>query len=407
MIVAAETASKQSSRAVRALIAGNLVNSFGNGLFMTVSAIYFTRSVGLTAAQLALALAVAGGSRLVASAPTGHLADRYGPREVLVVAACLNGIITGTLVLVSGPAWLVVAMGLQGIADSAGNSARGALVAGSVPADQRVRTQSILRSVTNLGITLGAAVAGIALHLDTATAYRSAILGDALTFVVAGVVILAVPRLVPVPAPPGTRRLEALRDRPYLAVMFLAGVLGIQYGLIEVTLPLWLVQRTEAPRWMVSVLLVVNTLAVVLFQVRASRNVRTVHDSGRALRRAGFIIAVACAVFALASGQPAIVAAVVLVAGALVQVTSELLFAAGTWGLAFGLAPAHAQGQYQGIYGMSLSLGAMVGPALTTSLVLGAGRFTGGWPGWLGLALIFLAAGLAVPPVTRWALATR
>jgi hypothetical protein len=34
-----------------------------------------------------------------------------------------------------------------------------------------------VRDVDTLGITLGAAVAGVALHLDTAAAYRAAILG--------------------------------------------------------------------------------------------------------------------------------------------------------------------------------------------------------------------------------------
>ena len=40
--------------------------------------------------------------------------------------------------------------------------------------------------------------------------------------------------------------------------------------LLSLVIPLWIVQRTEAPTWTVSALLVLNTLSVVLFQVRVA-----------------------------------------------------------------------------------------------------------------------------------------
>jgi MFS family permease len=387
-----------------------LINTFGNGLFMTVSAIYFTRSVGLSAGQLAFALAIAAATRLIAGVPMGHLADRLGPREVLVVCACLNGLVTATVVFVNGVGWLAVILAVQGIVDAGSNSARGALIAGALPADQRVRTQAFLRSMTNLGITGGAAAAALTLHLDTKLAYQATILADSLTFVIAGLMVLGVVRLAPLPSPPGGRKLVALTDRPFMIVMLLTGILGIQYGLLGVAIPLWTVQRTSAPVWLVSVLLIVNTVGVVLFQVRASRGVKTVSDAAKALRLASAVIAVACVIYAFAAGQSVWVAAAILIAGAAVHVVSELLLAAGTWSLAFGLAPAHAQGQYQGVFGMSMSLGNLAGPALTTALVLGTGGphgFSGGLPGWLALGAMFVVAGIATPPVVRWALSTR
>ncbi len=48
------------------------------------------------------------------------------------------------------------------------------------------------------------AAAALTLHLDTAIAYKTTILADSIAFVIAGlVVLLAVVRLAPVPAPPG------------------------------------------------------------------------------------------------------------------------------------------------------------------------------------------------------------
>ncbi|GAA1718409.1 MFS transporter [Fodinicola feengrottensis] len=398
------------SRTGRVLAAATLINTFGNGLFMTVSAIYFTRSVGLPAGQLAAALAVAAAARLIASVPMGHLADRVGPREVLVVCACLNGLVTASVVLVDGVVGLALVLAVQGVLDAGSNGARGALIAGALPTDQRVRTQAFLRSMTNLGITGGAAAAALTLHLDTAVAYKTTILADATTFVIAGVMVLGVTRLAPVPAPAGGRRLVALADRPFLLVMLLVGVLTMQYGLLEVAIPLWTVQRTHAPAWLVSVLLIVNTIGIVLFQVRASRDVTTATAAAKALRLSSVIIAVACAIYAFAAGQGIWVAVAIMVAGSVVHVVSELVLSAGTWGVAYGLAPPHAQGQYQGVFGMSMSLGNLVGPALTTVLVLGTGGphgFGGGLPGWLALGALFVVAGAAAPPVVSWALRTR
>lgn len=384
--------------APRVLATSTLVNRFGTGLFLTVSAIYFTRSVGLSTAQLAAALTIAALVRLVVSAPLGHLADRLGPREVMAVAAGLEGLVVATLVLVHDVTGLVVVLVLQALADAASYGARGALVANAVPREARVRTQAYLRSMTNLGFTLGAAGAGVALHLDTPTAYQLTILGDAVTYLLAGLVVLRLPHLAPVPAPDSGPRLVALRDRPYLAVTALNGILCVHYGLLEVAVPLWTVQHTQAPRWIVSVVLMVNTVAIVLFQVRASRNVRTVAEAARAQRAGGFVIAAGCVVYALAAGHGAWVAAGVLVIAAAVHVAGELLQAAGSWGLGFGLAPAHAQGQYQSVFGMGQSFASLVGPALTTALAVGAGL-----PGWVALAVMFAAAGAVMPALARWA----
>src|SRR3954469_2906974 len=76
---------------VRALALVTLVNTTGNGVFFTLSALYFTRIVGLSVAEVGLGLGIAAFAGLLAGVPVGHLADRRGPREVMVV---LLGIVT-------------------------------------------------------------------------------------------------------------------------------------------------------------------------------------------------------------------------------------------------------------------------------------------------------------------------
>ncbi|MFI7518333.1 MFS transporter [Micromonospora globbae] len=386
----------------RTLALSTLVNTVGRGTWLTVSALFLTRSVGLTVAQVGVALSVTALVSLVASTPMGYLADRHGPRGLQLAALVASAVCTAALVAVrSFAAFLVVGV-LMAVADSATRGARGALIAGAVPADQRVRTRAHLRAVTNVGISVGAVVAGVGLAADTRAAYVALILLDCVTYLVAAAILLRLPEVPPVPAPTHGPRLIALRDRPFLAFTVLDGLMSMHFGLLNIALPLWIAGHTRAPHWLISGCMMVNTVMVVLFQVRASRGTEDLPGAGRAARRAGAVIAVACVLFAASGGVPAPVAVPLLLGGALVHVVGELWHAAAGWGVSFGLAPAHAQGQYQGAYAMGMQLGSMVAPVVVTTLAVGWGV-----PGWLLLGGLFLLLGALVPPVVRWAGRTR
>ncbi|MEU4715088.1 MFS transporter [Micromonospora purpureochromogenes] len=386
----------------RTLALSTLANTVGRGTWLTVSALFLTRSVGLSVREVGIGLTVTALVSLVASTPMGYLADRHGPRGIQLGALVASGLFTAALVAVrSFPTFLVVGV-LMAVADAASRGARGALIAGAVPADQRVRTRAWLRAVTNVGISVGAVVAGVGLAADTRAAYVALILLDCVTYLLAAVVLLRLPPVPPVPAPTHGPRLVALRDRPFLAFTVLDGLMSMHFGLLNIALPLWIADHTTAPHWLISACMLVNTVTVVLFQVRASRGTEELPGAARAARRAGVVIAVACALFAASAGVPTPVAVALLLAGALVHVVGELWHAAAGWGISFGLAPARAQGQYQGAYGMGMQLGGMVAPVVVTSLAVGWGA-----PGWLVLGGLFLVLGALVPPVVRWAARTR
>ncbi|MBB5112169.1 MFS family permease [Micromonospora echinospora] len=386
----------------RTLALSTLVNTVGRGTWLTASALFLTRSVGLTVTQVGVALTLTALVSLVASTPMGYLADRLGPRGLQMAALLASAGCTAALVAVRSFTGFLVVGVLMAFADAANRGARGALIAGAVPPDQRVRTRAYLRAVTNVGISVGTVLAGFALAADTRGAYVMLILLDAATYVLAAAVLLRLPPVPPVPAPAHGPRLIALRDRPFLAFTVLDGLMSMHFSLINIALPLWIAGHTTAPNWLISVCLLVNTVVVILFQVRASRGTEDLTGAGRASRRAGVLLAVACALFAAGGGVPVAVAVPLLLTGALVHVVGELWHAAAGWGISFGLAPAHAHGQYQGAYGMGMQLGSMVAPVVVTTLAIGWGA-----PGWLVLGGVFLLLGALVPPVVRWAARTR
>ncbi|MFJ7629777.1 MFS transporter [Streptomyces sp. NPDC097595] len=384
------------------MILANMVNALGTGLYQTVSALYLTRSVGLTAGQVALGISVGAAAAVVAGIPLGHVADRRGPRNLLVLTFLVQCLGSVCLTQVrSVPAFLAVSV-LTGVSLAGTRGAQGALIAQLVPADQRVRTRAVMRGTANMGLAVGSVIAGLGLVADSRPWYVGLILGDAATFVLAALATMRIPAVSPSHAPRVGPRLAALRDRSFLAFTVLDGLMSMHFYLLELALPLWIARATNAPRWVVSALFCINTASVLLLQVRATKGTDTVAGGVRAARRAGLAIGLACVLFALAGGRSTWLAVGLLAFGALAHVAGELWQSAAGWSISFGLAPADAHGEYQATYATGLSLSRILAPAVITLLVVG-----GGVPGWLLLSAMFVSIGLLISPVVQWADRTR
>ena len=148
--------------------------------------------------------------------------------------------------------------------------------------------------------------------------------------------------------------------------------------------------------------LLVNTVAVALFQVRLSRGADTVPAAARTMVLGGAWILAGFALIALTGGRGLWAATSLLLAGAVVHVVGEMIGSGGQWGVQMGLAPQERQGQYQGFAGVSFSLASVLAPPLVALLCVDWGG-----PGWLVMGgLVVVAAALNVP-ASRWALRTR
>ncbi|WP_189763205.1 MFS transporter [Streptomyces xanthochromogenes] len=385
----------------RVLIAASFVNRVGNGLFNAAAALYFTLIVGLPAAQVGGALTIAGVVGLCAGVPGGHFADRRGARTIMMVALVVQAVAMAALVLVESWTALTVVATVDQIAAAVGGAAWGALVA-RVGRDRPARFRAKLRTFVNLGVVLGTVGAGLALAAGTRGAYVALILGNAASFAVCGALLLLLPRYPVLPAPPQERRLLAFRDRPYLVFTVLYGGMGLQYPVVSLLLPIWIAEHTAAPRWTVAALFAVNSAFCVLLQTRIGSRIETPHDGGRAFRTAGLLFLVSCPLMALAAYTPVWAAAALVLAAVFVHSLGEVWESSAGFALGFGLAPEHAQGQYQGLLGLGFSAGQALAPAILTTVVLGLGA-----TGWLLLALCFAALGAAGPSVARWGLRTR
>ncbi|MEV8624970.1 MFS transporter [Streptomyces sp. NPDC051079] len=384
----------------RALLFAQLSNSVGDGAFYVTSALYFALVVGLSAPQIGAGLAVAWGIGSLAGVPLGHLADRRGPRGTSVLLALATSGAVASFLLIRAFVPFLIAATVYAAAQSGLAAARQALLAGLVEPAARVGMLARIQATLNAGLAVGAALGGLALHAGTRGAYLAVFALDALGFLVCALVLRTLP---PLPgtgtAADGAARFDVLRDRPYALLTLLNALLLLRLPLLSLALPLWIVERTAAPGWTVSALFVLNTGAVMLFQVRAARSVTGLPEATRAVGRSSLVMLVSCAVFAVtAAGFGPWPTVAVLVLGAILQVIAEMRHSAGSWQIGLGLAPADRIGQYQGFYGTGVPVARTLGPLLVTALLIG-----GGAAGWLVLGGIFLVAGLATGPAVRWA----
>jgi MFS family permease len=388
---------------LRMLAVATLVNTVGNGATMTAFALYFTHAVGIPATQVGLAMSVAALAGLLVQVPIGNLADNRGPRELLSQLMVLAGVSTLGLMLTHNIAVLCLVLAVQGVFDRGGSAVRSGLIARLAEGAKAVAFKAYLRAITNVGISVGALLGGLALAIDRTWAYLAVFGIDAASFMVASLAVRRLPFVEP--APPraeGAPRLQVLHDVPYVVVSVLTGLFAIHFFVMELAVPLWLATRTDAPKSLVAVVLLLNTVSVALFQVRLSRGASTVPKSARALAFAGAWIVSGFGLIAFSAGRSAWTAGVLICAGALVHVVGEMVGSGGQWGLQMGLAPRERQGQYQGFAGMSFSLSAIVAPPLITVLCIDWGT-----PGWFVLGGIIATCGLLSLPAAAWALRTR
>jgi MFS family permease len=382
-------------RASRLLIVVALVDSLGTGLFLSGSAVFFTRSAGLTTTEVGVGLTVGGMCALLTLTPLGMLADRIGPRPAAVLMHFWRAIgFVGYAFVHDFVTFLVIACFV--IPPTRAIEPIGQMfVDRAVGADFRMRVMAAFRSVYNIGFTLGALLTTIVLAIDTRPVFLSIVLGNAFTFLIAGLLLMRVPLTA---ADPGPRRTisgwpKSLRQGRYLIVAGLNGIMVLHIPLLSIAIPLWATLHTEAPRVIVGPLIMVNTIIAILLQIRISRGTDSLDGGVRAMRRASVCLAGCSVVLAFAGQLAAFGASALLFVGIVLLSFGELLQSAGGWSLSYQLAPRDQQGEYLAVFNLGVAAMYTVGPALVA-----IGIVDRGLPGWFGLAACFLVAGWLVRP---------
>ncbi|MFM6841294.1 MAG: hypothetical protein ACKOVI_02590 [Candidatus Planktophila sp.] len=136
-------------------------------------------------------------------------------------------------------------------------------------------------------------------------------------------------------------------------------------------------------------MLIFNTAAVVLFQMRVSKRTKPLKESANQYFFTGVLLAGACLLYALAEGPSAKLASVIFLVGMVLHVTAELIISMIHWQISFDLADESRQGAYYGIWTLGNGLSEIAGPVVVTYALVSLGK-----PGWALLAAMFMANSL-------------
>jgi len=190
----------------------------------------------------------------------------------------------------------------------------------------------------------------------------------------------------------------ALRNVGYLLTSIFNGVLTTNQVLLNVVIPLWLVQETDAPRVLLAWLFRTNTVLAVLLQVPASRGADTVNGALRASQISGAFFVASCLIVLLTHNTIGWVTIILVWIGHVTVTGAELFESAGQWGFQSELSDPSRRGEYQGVSTAGFAIGTLWAPAAYTYLAMNLHAV-----GWLVIAGIVVVATIALRPSVRMA----
>lgn len=370
------------------LFAGTFINRFGT-FVMPFLILYFTRK-GYSEVRAGLAVGAYGLGHLVASVLGGHLADRFGRRNTIILS--MFSVAASMMLLSQADSFPVITAltFLTGLTGELYRPASSALLADLVAPHQRVAAYSMYRLAINLGFAAGPATAGF-------LADRSFFLlfaGDAITSVLYGLVALFFlphgfrPASTPIGASASVSIM--LRDRAF--ILFLIATLCITIVDFQMGSTFALhVRDLGLSNSTYGLLISMNGVLIVLFELgitawTQSRRPRPVIAAGYLLLGIGFALTgVANSVGALA------VTVVIWTLGEMISSPMSSAYVAG-------LAPEELRGRYMGAWGLMWSLGLTLGPSLGTIVYARDPLFV-----WIGCAVLGIVSALVVlrDPIPR------
>ncbi len=388
----------------RRLALQSLLFATAQGAFNTGSAVFFTEVVGLTASKIGLGMTIAGVVSFFVAYPAGKLVDRAGPKKMWAVGTLASAAAFAFWPWIRGfTAYVAMSMAFE-IVQNAGGAGYNAYILDVLPEQERIQTQAHLYSALNLGFTLGAMISGVALAFHDVEVIRwipmlSVAVGVGNAF--------AITRLPKAPhdlrAASREERAERradtpkpIRNRGWIATSFFTGILWTNQVLLTVVIPLWLVQRTDAPHWLLAWLFGTNTVLCIFLPAFTSRGVHTIGDALRRARYSTGFFVLACLITLFSHSTVGLLTALLVWLGHVAVTGAELAIGSGNWAFQAQLMDPQRRGEYGGLSEVARTVGQFWAPAAYTFVVMHWGA-----PGWLAIAGLIVVAGAGLHPSAK------
>jgi MFS family permease len=352
------------------LQAGNAFSWFGYGLILPFEIIYLHQFRGFSTATAGLVLGATLGAGTVVTLPSGALLDRCRAKPILTAAVLASALGYAGLAFVERPwqafAWAVIGGAGVGVTRTANQT----LLIPLITPEQRVASFALGRAAQNLGLGLGAAVAGLVLSsVQDLRSFQALYLFDAVTYVaLALVVFAAVPNPRAAAGNPHAGRegfLAVARDRRFVVLATVNLILIIVgYALFANILAPFVNAHAHVGPGAIGILFVVNTFFVAVAQVPISRLFMRIRPARTFAAASGLFAVALLGVLPVTLIHSELGATALLSGIATVFAIGECVHSVVHGPVIVDLAPPHLLGRYISILALTVTGGFAIGPAI-------------------------------------------
>ncbi|WP_406049484.1 MFS transporter [Kribbella sp. NBC_00889] len=373
------------------LLAGLAIDSFGGGCAGPLLLLFFVRVVDIPLGTAGVLLTVATLFSIAAPAAVAVVIDKVGPRNLVVGAQFAQGL-AFTGFFFGRSVWLVF---LCALLTTSGQrvfwSAIFSLLADVADDGDRDRWFGLGGMMQAAGFGLGALAAGALLAIGGDAPFLIAMAVNAVTFYLAGFLLL---RLNPAHhrrAVQDTGPAPLLRkDKAFLVLIGANTLLALCTMLLGVGLPVYVAEALPAPKWLIGVLLAAVSVVLATGQTLVVR-----HTEKRRRTNVIIVAGVAWAVWGLLMASLLHVPTALVVPGLILATAvfafGDVLHAATGNALAAAVAPAVGNGKYLSYWQYSFTFASILAPAYFAQLFEAQHELP-----WLGISALALIAAATI-----------
>jgi len=352
------------------LLVGLAIDSFGGGCAGPLLLLFFVRVADIQLGIAGLMLTVATLFSIAAPAAVGVVIDRVGPRNLVIGAQFAQGLAFVGFFF-GRSLWLLF---LCALVTTTGqrvfwSSIFSLLSDISDPGDQD-RWFGLAGMMQAGGFGLGAVTAGVLLSIGGDGPFLVAMALNAITFFVAGVLLLRLNASHEARAAAAAESGPApllRKDKAFLVLIGANTVLALCTMLMGVGLPVYVSEALPAPKWMVGVLLAAVSVVLATGQTLVVRHTERRRRT-KVLVLAGVLWSVWGVLMAGLLHVPAALVVPGLILATAVFAAADVLHAATSNALAAAVAPRVGHGKYLSYWQYSFTFASVLVPAFFAQL---------------------------------------
>jgi len=375
------------------LIGALFIDRVGGALIYPFLALYITSKFNVGMTEVGIIFAIHSGGAFFGNMAGGAFADKFGRKTMLIIGLVFSATITIMMGLINEWELFYGLAFVTGLLSEFGGPAVQAMIADILPLEKRTDGFGILRVVINLSVTIGPAIGGILAGINYLLLF---ITDSVISIITAVIVFLALPETKPALQEGQVEETVAqsfggyarvLKDRVFLAFIFLSTFTAIVYMQMNSTLSVFLRDLHNVPAQYFGYLLSINAGMVVLFQFFVTRRVKRFHPL-LVMMVGNLFYAVGFGLFGFTAFYwQFIIAMVILTIG-------EMVNAPVMQTLVASIAPQDMRGRYLAVFHTGWGVAASIGP-LAAGIVLDNYN-----PDWIwyagGIICAFVALGYLV-----------